>query len=103
MGSASGTEKAKSILLEPYYEFPAEVPAEMIGRAMSGCSENAGEINPPETDGIWLFLQAWAAVSSMRDYQKEVISTQEEEEGFSCNLKDMRPAEIRRSCNGFRL
>ena len=29
-----GLRKAKSILLEPYYEFRLEVPAEMIGRAM---------------------------------------------------------------------
>ena len=46
-----GLKKAKSILLEPYYEFRLEVPSEMIGRAMSDIQQMQGSFESPETEG----------------------------------------------------
>lgn len=46
-----GLKKAKSILLEPYYEFRLEVPSESIGRAMSDIQKMQGSFQPPEQDG----------------------------------------------------
>ena len=86
-----GLKKAKSILLEPYYEFRLEVPAEMIGRAMSDVQKMQGKFNPPETDGDMAVLTGMAAVSSMRDYQEEVISYTGGRGRLFCNLKGYAP------------
>lgn len=67
-----GLKKAKSVLLEPYYEFRLELPAENIGRAMADVTKMQGTFLPPETDGETAILTGTAAVSLMRDYPKEV-------------------------------
>ena len=66
-----GLKKAKSILLEPYYEFRLEMPAENIGRAMTDIQRMYGRFEPPETDGTAAVLTGTAPVSAMRGYQKE--------------------------------
>lgn len=86
-----GLKKAKSILLEPYYEFRLEVPTEMIGRAMSDVQKMQGSFQQPETDGDMAVLTGTAAVSSMRDYQKEVISYTGGRGRLFCNLKGYAP------------
>ena len=42
-----GLKKAKSILLEPYYEVRLEVPAENIGRAMADFQKMQGTFGAP--------------------------------------------------------
>ena len=46
-----GLKKAKSVLLEPYYEFRLEMPSENVGRAMTDIQRMYGRFDPPETDG----------------------------------------------------
>ena len=46
-----GLRKARNILLEPYYEFRLEVPAEMIGRAMADVQKMQGTFDAPEVEG----------------------------------------------------
>ena len=86
-----GLKKAKSILLEPYYEFRLEVPSEMIGRAMSDIQKMQGKFKPPETEGNMAVLTGSAAVSEMRDYQKQVISYTGGRGRLFCNLKGYAP------------
>ena len=86
-----GLRKAKSILLEPYYEFRLEVPAEMIGRAMTDVQKMQGTFESPETDGEVAILKGTAAVSQMRDYQKEVIAYTHGTGKLFCNLKGYAP------------
>ena len=43
-----GLKKAKSILLEPYYEFRLELPGENIGRAMADIQKMQGNFLPPD-------------------------------------------------------
>lgn len=40
--------QAESVLLEPWYEFRLELPAEQVGRAMSDLQRMNGETAPPE-------------------------------------------------------
>ena len=63
----------------------------MIGRAMSDVQKMQGKFNPPETDGDMAVLTGMAAVSSMRDYQKEVISYTGGRGRPFCNLKGYAP------------
>ncbi|MDY5377272.1 MAG: translation factor GTPase family protein, partial [Eubacterium coprostanoligenes] len=63
-----GLRSAKSILLEPYYDFVLEIPNENVGRAMSDIQLMHGTFNPPELDGEMSVLTGSAPVSAMCDY-----------------------------------
>lgn len=86
-----GLRKAKNILLEPYYEFRLEVPAEMIGRAMADVQKMQGTFDAPEVQGETAVLKGTAAVSQMRDYQKEVVSYTHGTGKLFCSLKGYAP------------
>ena len=86
-----GLRKAKSQLLEPYYEFRLEVPSEQVGRSMTDIQKMLGEFDPPKTEGEMTVLTGSAPVVTMRDYQKEVISYTSGRGRFSCTLKGYYP------------
>ena len=86
-----GLKKARTILLEPYYEYRLEVPSEMVGRAMSDIQKMQGSFRPPEVDGETAVLTGEAPVSSMRDYQNQVISYTKGRGRMFCSLKGYAP------------
>lgn len=86
-----GLRKAKSQLLEPYYEFRLEVPSEQLGRSMTDIQKMLGEFDPPKTEGEMTVLTGFAPVVTMRDYQKEVISYTSGRGRLSCTLKGYYP------------
>lgn len=86
-----GLRKAKSQLLEPYYEFRLEVPSEQVGRSMTDIQKMLGEFDPPKTEGEMTVLTGFAPVVTMRDYQKEVISYTSGRGRLSCTLKGYYP------------
>lgn len=88
-----GLKQAKSILLEPYYEFRLEVPAEMIGRAMADIQKMQGSFLPPETGEEMTVLRGTAPVSQMRDYQREVVSYTKGHGRLFCSLKGYAPCQ----------
>lgn len=67
-----GLKKAKSVLLEPYYDFILSVPTENVGKAMTDISQMNGNINPPETHNDKSILTGYAPVSTMWNYINEV-------------------------------
>lgn len=86
-----GLRKAESVLLEPYYEFRLEVPAEMVGRGMTDIQKMYGSFEGPVMDGEMAILTGSAPVIEMRDYQKEVISYTRGTGHLFCNLKGYYP------------
>jgi predicted RNA-binding protein with PIN domain len=86
-----GLKKAKTILLEPYYEFRLEVPGEMIGRAMADIQKMQGTFLPPEVEDEMTVLKGTAAVAKMRDYQNQVISYTRGQGRLFCSLKGYEP------------
>lgn len=82
-----GLKKAKSILLEPYYEFRLEVPSENIGRAMSDIQKMYGSFEQPEVDGELSILTGMVPVSTMRGYQTELLSYTGGRGRMFCSLK----------------
>lgn len=86
-----GLKKARTILLEPYYEFRLEVPVDMIGRAMADIQKMQGSVKAPEIDGEMAFFTGTAPVSAMRDYQNQVISYTKGLGRMFCNLKGYAP------------
>lgn len=82
-----GLRKAKSILLEPYYEFEMELLPEHVGRAMMDIQKRNGTFEPPVTEGELSVLKGSAPVSQMRGYQTELISYTGGRGRMSCRLK----------------
>lgn len=69
-----GLKNAKSILLEPVYEYRLEVPTEMVGRALSDIGQMNGTFTGPDIDGDMSIITGIAPVVKMRGYSMEVIS-----------------------------
>ena len=69
-----GLMKAENILLEPYYAFRLEIPAEQLGRAVSDIRVMDGKIASPESDGVTAVIIGRAPVSEMRSYQSDVMA-----------------------------
>lgn len=69
-----GLKRAKSVLLEPIYEYQLEVPADMVGRAMSDLQRMQASFSQPAMDGEMAVLTGTGPVVLMRDYQTEVIA-----------------------------
>ena len=65
-----GLRSAKSVLLEPWYDFSLEVPSENIGRALSDLQRMGAEFSAPEGETI----TGSAPASEMMNYQSQVIS-----------------------------
>lgn len=86
-----GLRKAESVLLEPYYDFRLEVPADMIGRGMADIQRMCGEFQPPQIEGETAVLTGSAPVVTMRDYQNEVISYSRGMGRLFCTLKGYFP------------
>ena len=86
-----GLKKAKSVLLEPYYEFRLEVPPECVGRAMSDIQQMQGEFGAPEPEEELTVLKGTAPVAAMRDYAAQVISYTRGMGRLFCSLKGYAP------------
>ena len=86
-----GLRKAKSILLEPVYEFELEVPSEMVGRAMTDIQKMHGSFSSPQMEGNVAVLKGTAPVVTMRDYYMDVISYTKGHGRLYCDLKGYEP------------
>ena len=88
-----GLKKAKTVLLEPYYSFRLELPAENVGRAMTDIQRMQGNFQGPETEGELAVITGSAPVAKMRDYQSQVISYTRGKGHLTCTLKGYEPCQ----------
>ena len=86
-----GLMHAESVLLEPYYAFRLEVPADQLGRAISDIHGMGGSHASPETDGERAILTGTAPVSVMAGYAQEVAAYTRGRGRFSCHVEGYRP------------
>ncbi len=86
-----GLMQARSVLLEPYYEFRLEVPFDTVGRAMADVERMYGSFEQPELEGEISVLTGKAPVSAMRNYQQEVVSYTKGRGRLFCTLKGYEP------------
>jgi predicted RNA-binding protein with PIN domain len=63
-----GLMQAKSVLLEPWYDFTLTVPTEMIGRAITDIRAMSGRFDAPEPDGAFSTLRGAVPASELGDY-----------------------------------
>jgi small GTP-binding protein len=86
-----GLKKAKSVLLEPFYNFRMEIPSENVGRAMSDLQRMCGNFNSPEIFGEMSVLMGSVPVATMRGYQTELTSYTRGRGRLFCTRKGYEP------------
>ena len=86
-----GLRKAKSVLLEPVYEFSLEIPAVSLGRALSDLQRMYARTDAPMMDGENALLHGFAPVVCMQGYQKEVVAYTKGCGRLSCELHGYEP------------
>ena len=63
-----GLMQAKSVLLEPWYDFRLSVPQSCIGRAITDLRAMGGEMEPPQSVGNTASLEGRVPASEVKDY-----------------------------------
>ena len=63
-----GLMQAKSVLLEPWYEFCLTMPTEQIGRAITDIRAMGGEFDAPEAAGALSTVKGLVPASEIKDY-----------------------------------
>lgn len=86
-----GLKKAQSVLLEPVYKYSLEIPAEMVGRALSDIQKMYGTFSVPEIIGDQSMIHGVAPVSTMRNYQMEVNAYSRGQGKLFCLLNGYQP------------
>nr|WP_317363314.1 translation factor GTPase family protein [uncultured Blautia sp.] len=86
-----GLRKAKSVLLEPVYEYRLEVPSDMVGRAMTDIQKMYGTFQGPEVEGEMSVLTGVVPVVTMGGYQSEVTAYTRGRGKLFCTLKGYQP------------
>lgn len=69
-----GLMRAKSRLLEPFYEFVLEIPSENVGRALMDLERMGAVFESPDIEGEQAVLRGLAPVSMMQGYPLEVAA-----------------------------
>lgn len=69
-----GLRQARSVLLEPCYEYEMELPTEYVGRAIADLQRMSADFESPETAGEMSIIKGIAPVSEMNSYQSELIN-----------------------------
>lgn len=90
-GVRQGLMQAKSVLLEPWYAFKLDLPAEQLGRAISDLQAMSGTFSSPESDGERSVITGTAPVSAMKDYPLEVAAYTRGRGRFSCSFHGYVP------------
>lgn len=81
-----GLRMAKSVLLEPYYDFSLEVPSDCIGKAMTDLDRMGAEFSLPVTRGDMTKISGNVAADAIRNYQREIIGYTHGKGKLSCKF-----------------
>ncbi|MBR4955365.1 MAG: TetM/TetW/TetO/TetS family tetracycline resistance ribosomal protection protein [Clostridia bacterium] len=69
-----GLMQAKSVLLEPFYDFVITLPLGCVGRAMNDIQMSGGTVLEPENCGDTATLTGYAPVAALQDYREELAA-----------------------------
>ena len=86
-----GLRRAQSILLEPWYAFRLELPAEYVGRAIADIQRMSGTFEGPEQVGDRAILTGTAPVATMRSYPVEVAAYTKGHGRLFLRVQDYQP------------
>ena len=86
-----GLMQAKSVLLEPWYQFVLSVPTAQIGRAITDIRAMNGEFDPPETVADQSVLKGLLPASELGDYPEQVAAYTQGQGQFQITLHGYAP------------
>lgn len=86
-----GLKSAQCQLLEPYYRFSLEIPAEYLSKAIYDIESMHGQFVLPDTSTEHVIIEGTAPVSQMRDYQLEVTHYTKGKGRMYCMLEGYKP------------
>ena len=69
-----GLMQAKSVLLEPWYDFVLTCPTEQIGRAITDIRAMGGEFDAPEAQGALSTLKGQVPAAEVKDYAETIAA-----------------------------
>lgn len=98
-----GLKMAKSVILEPYYQFRLEIPNDCLSRALYDLEEKHGNFKIPDIIQETVMIEGTAPVACLQDYQQEVISYTKGRGRLTCFLSGYQPChneeDVRRQMN----
>ena len=86
-----GLMQAENILLEPFYDFRLELPADCVGRAMTDIQGMGGSVDAPDQEGELTVLTGFAPVAGLRDYWQNVTAYSRGRGRLSCTVRGYEP------------
>ncbi len=86
-----GLMQAKSVLLEPWYDFILTCPTEQIGRAITDIRAMGGEFDAPEAAGNQSVLKGTVPASEVKDYVETVAAYTQGKGRLQLTLKGYAP------------
>ena len=86
-----GLMQAKSVLLEPWYEFILTLPTETVGRAITDIRAMGGSFSPPEAEGAFSTLRGSVPASELKDYADQVSAYTQGRGRLQLSLKGYEP------------
>ena len=86
-----GLMQAKSVILEPYYQFTLELPPDCVGRALTDIGNMGGTVDPPEIGEGLTRLTGQAPVAGLREYVKQVTAYTRGQGSLTCTPKGYAP------------
>lgn len=87
-----GLMKAKSLLLEPMYDYTLELPKDMLGKALSDIDRMKGRCDEPMIEGEHAVLKGSAPVATMMHYATDVAAYSKGQGRLGLSLKGYEPA-----------
>lgn len=86
-----GLKRAKSILLEPYYQFHIEIKNEYLSKVIYDLEQMKGTFTIHNHCDDTSIIKGSAPVVNMMNYQKDILSYTKGTGYFHCMIKDYQP------------
>ena len=86
-----GLMQAKSVLLEPWYDFILTLPTEQIGRAITDIRAMSGQFDAPETVGAASVLRGFVPAAELGDYADQLAAYTQGQGNLQLSLRGYAP------------
>ena len=86
-----GLMQARSVLLEPWYDFILTLPTEQIGRAITDIRAMSGQFDAPESVGTVSILQGTVPASELGDYADQLAAYTQGQGSLQLSLRGYAP------------
>ena len=86
-----GLMQAKSVLLEPWYDFILTLPTEQIGRAITDIRAMSGQFDAPESVGTVSILHGTVPAAELGDYADQLAAYTQGQGSLQLSLRGYAP------------